>query len=850
MLGRAAALADVLDRLSRNRLVTITGPGGIGKTTLAICVAHQRDHARVCRFVDLASLAPGADAATVTAAVAAAGGGAGRGATGGGADDGSEPGPLIVLDNCEHVIDAAGVVIAELLERGAVTILATSRTRLDLPAEVTYELSGLDLEDAAALYVARAGQLDQELDANDADVRDICDQLDRLPLAIELAAARTRVHSPAEMLAHLADSPLLTDRPGRGRPPRHRTLRAGVEWSFELLDDEQRSLFLALSVAAGRFDMAQAEALGGPSAIPIADRLCDLVDQSLVQSVRMSGAADRTWFRVLHIVRAYARERLAATGDTAAANDRLVAWVFDVTASLDVLVTSDVRAASYDRIDITADDITTCLCHLFSSDRHGEALALTVRLWLWWHIRGRLGEGRMWLAKAIACDPGDDAQTTARALNGAANLAQAANDLGAARTLYERCLDVRRTIGAEDGIATTLNDLGACCLHGGDLDAANVALRQAHTLHEMRGDRWGQACAATNLALTAQAMGDLVRAATLTTQARVAFSELGDEYAAIACVANLATIDLALGDLDEAGRGAALALDRALDLGAIVLLAPILDGAAEIAAALDEPARRAALAVAAEEMRSRAGTPIDAATATALAMLVIPSLEHGPATAMAPARDTDADPSPHRGTASSRGLGGEVERPHEATRSPQPRTGRLVRTGDVWSVQYSAPPAHLRASKGLGYLAQLLATPDVEHHVLDLVGAGITLAGGTGPALDEHAKRDLRQRWDDLNADLAEAEGWGDADRAATARAELDELARAVAAAVGLGGRDRSIGDPVERARKAVTNRLRHALDRIAAVDPSLGRHLDNGVRTGTYCVYRPEQPIAWIIEG
>jgi hypothetical protein len=176
-------------------------------------------------------------------------------------------------------------------------------------------------------------------------------------------------------------------------------------------------------------------------------------------------------------------------------------------------------------------------------------------------------------------------------------------------------------------------------------------------------------------------------------------------------------------------------------------------------------------------------------------------------------------------------------------------TLRFALEGDSWAIGRRGGEQRLRASKGLTYLARLLAQPDREIHVLDLAGSSTDLAGGTGAVLDEEARQSLHERWRELQDDLQEAEDLGDGERAARVEVELDALAQAVAGSVGLGGRDRSEGDPSERARKAVTNRLRDAVTRISRNDPALGRHLDAAVRTGTYCVYSPDRRIDWLLE-
>jgi hypothetical protein len=183
----------------------------------------------------------------------------------------------------------------------------------------------------------------------------------------------------------------------------------------------------------------------------------------------------------------------------------------------------------------------------------------------------------------------------------------------------------------------------------------------------------------------------------------------------------------------------------------------------------------------------------------------------------------------------------EVEEPSPAKSSG---TNEFRREGDVWLLTYDGRTCRLKDAKGLQYLAALLDQPGRDVHVFDLVGSGVT--AGTGAAIDARAKAEYRQRLSELEAEEAEASSWGDYERATRARAEAEAVTAELATAYGVSGRSRSGTDPTERARKAVTNRIRDSLARIGDANPSLGRHLRNSVHTGTFCSYRPERPTAW----
>ena len=317
-LGRGADVAGVLGALSSHRLVTITGPGGVGKTTLARAVA-ERSRRPAVYVAALAEVAPGADLTRVVLdAVGNPGAGAGeprallRAALAG-------PGTLLVLDNCEHLADGVADLVGALLAACPdLRVLATSRRPLDLGAERVHRLEPLDGAAAAELFRARALAARPGQVIDDADLDDLLARLEGIPLAIELAAARTRTLSAGQIAERLPGRPgLLTG--SRDAPARQRTLSAAIEWSWNLLDAAERRALARLALLADGFTLAAAEALVGPGA---ADVLDALVAHCLL-AVRERGLPR---FHMLVIVRDFALGRLAASGDEAAARAALHEW--------------------------------------------------------------------------------------------------------------------------------------------------------------------------------------------------------------------------------------------------------------------------------------------------------------------------------------------------------------------------------------------------------------------------------------------------------------------------------------------------------------------------------------------
>jgi predicted ATPase/DNA-binding CsgD family transcriptional regulator len=321
LIGRTRELEGVNDVLQRSRLVTVTGPGGVGKTRLALEVARRQLGRRLggVWLVDLAAGSETPEVATETARVLGLG-------TRGGAIDGlrrylAERDVLLVLDNCEHVVEECAELAAVLLRScPQVRVLATSREPLEVDGETVWRLDQLDAEDARRLFLQRARRRRPDFlpdEEDDVIIGKICERLDRLPLAIELAAARTSVMSPAEILAgfeaHLGELAGVR----RHSPAHHRSVRAAVEWSHRLLDPTDQEALRRMAVFVGGFHAEDAAAVVPGLSL---DVLARLVDKSVVSVV--GGFRGRTRYRLLETVREYAHERLVAAGELDAARER------------------------------------------------------------------------------------------------------------------------------------------------------------------------------------------------------------------------------------------------------------------------------------------------------------------------------------------------------------------------------------------------------------------------------------------------------------------------------------------------------------------------------------------------
>jgi predicted ATPase len=435
LVGRGPQIAAIMEGLRTARVVTLTGPGGCGKTRLALRAATLAADrfGDGARLVELASLT---DPALVPAAIAEALGVPER--------DAADPMTgvvqaladcelLIVLDNCEHVLGSAGQAVVMLAGRcRRVRILATGRERLDVPGEFVFPVPPLGLpedgsvravaaSEAGRLLVARAREASPAFTltaGNAAAIAELCARLDGMPLAIELAAARCPALGPAQLAARLEGHPGLLAG-GAARPVRHRSLEALVSWSYELLDEAERRLLARLSVLRGGFDLEVAERVAGGeplTAEAIAGQLASLASKSLVQIQ----ADVMICYSLLETVRQFAAGQLAASGEETAMQARLLRWALEVARAAEAARPGAERQDWSSRLSAGQASMRAALSWALGGAEPEAGRELAARLARWWIATGRYSEAGQFLTTAAGVPDAADPGIQPRVLLGAA----------------------------------------------------------------------------------------------------------------------------------------------------------------------------------------------------------------------------------------------------------------------------------------------------------------------------------------------------------------------------------------------------------------------------------------------
>jgi predicted ATPase/class 3 adenylate cyclase/DNA-binding CsgD family transcriptional regulator len=538
-VGRDGQLTQLRELLAQNRVVTLTGAGGVGKTRLAIQLAAQLagEFGDGVWYVDLA---PITDPELVGVTVARALGlpdQPGRSTTDSLLRFVRDRQLLVVLDNCEHLLDASAELVVALLGAApGLTLLATSREAIGVAGEVSWRVPSLSLDDEArALFTDRARHARPGFaisDDNAATVREICARLDGVPLAIELAAARVRALSLAEILDSLHDRFRLLTGGARTAVRRQQTLRASVDWSHALLTQPERVLFRRLAVFLGGFDLDAAQAVAGGGDVEryqVLDQLTLLVDKSLVVADDSGG---RTRYRLLETVRQYALEKLGESGEADTVRSRHRDYYTAMAAVLDAPAGRDYEQR-IEQAEIEIDNLRAAFAWSRENSAIELALALASSLQPLWLGRGRIREGLAWfdatLADLDAQHPEVGAAVRARALADRAGLAVL---MGAADSLdqAQRALAIAREVEDPAVLARALTACGYIAAFFTRFELARVYFGEAIGLARALDDRWRLSQILAWQALAASVAGDPIATRAAAEEGRDLAEAIGDRF--------------------------------------------------------------------------------------------------------------------------------------------------------------------------------------------------------------------------------------------------------------------------------------------------------------------------------
>ena len=476
---------------------------------------------------------------------------------------------LLVVDNCEHVIDPCAELIDDLL--GAcpgVSVLATSREPIGVRGEVAWRVPSLGVPergaltadalsayDAVRLFIDRAVRVRPNFEVTDSNaqaIAEVCVRLDGIPLAIELAASRTRMMTPEQILAGLDDRFRLLTGTQRGVLPRHRTLEASVDWSYDLLGHSERTMLERLSVFRGGFTLDAAEHVGSGSGlerVEALELLSSLVDRSLVQ-VDEGGAEAR--YHLLETVRQYAADRLAASGAEADTRTRHLDAYVALAERMESRFVGASLTDTLDLLDLEHANLRAAMDHAQRSGQAEKALRIVAGIWRYWRIRGNVAEGRRRVETAIEADD-TDAHVRARALLGACQLAIIDYTPAWARAFAEEALLLARRIGDERMIARAAVALGRA-LGFREPDAARPLLEEAIELCTRTGDQEPLGQALFGRYQTRWGVGDLRGARRCLDDVVAHYRALSDPHRLGSCLGVLGQTVTFHGDLEAAGR--------------------------------------------------------------------------------------------------------------------------------------------------------------------------------------------------------------------------------------------------------------------------------------------------------
>jgi predicted ATPase/class 3 adenylate cyclase len=673
LVGRELEVSEIVERLrdEQARLLTLTGPGGTGKTRLALQAGADllEEFDDGVFFVSLAAIT---DPELVPSAIAKS--------------LGVKEGPeqsleesleaylqqkrlLLILDNFEQVLEGSPLVGDLLGSCPNLKVLATSRIPLRLYGEQEYPVPPLEVPDlvrlpplerltqyeAVRLFVQRARAVKPDFEVTNESapaVAEICVRLDGLPLAIELAAARTKLLPPQALLSRLSNRLKLLKGGARNLPARQQTLRATISWSYDLLNEEEKTLFWRLSVFSGGSTLEAIEEICDPEGdIDVLEVVDSLVEKSLLRQEERVGGEPR--FVMLETVHEYAVERLVEDGEAEGIRRAHAEYYLALGEEDNAKLRGPHAAKVLERLDVEHDNMRSALQWALKTGEAELALGLGGALWWFWSVRGHYGEGRRWLEQALAMDGRTSREPMAMARAGLGALARDQGDLDRAEEaaaeglellaeegtdnsgeanlhllltlahvareredysraagLFEESLAWSREMGHDWGLASSVMSLATVTHEQGDLDRAIELYEESMELFKKRGDKLGLAWCLDNLGLVMYSLGDLGQAAKLTEEGVALLRELGAGADTAVALSNLGWMVLLQDDLEGAADFFEEGLSLAWESGMKPMVLPTLEGLACVAGARGEAQRAACLWGAARSLEAE-GIPRD-----------------------------------------------------------------------------------------------------------------------------------------------------------------------------------------------------------------------------------------------